>query len=92
MVDRLVAQGLVSRREDPVDRRIRRVVLASADRDVVEDILMGGGEYQRRILERLTIDELGATERAFHLLLDAATAEATQTPGPGTVATGDHAA
>jgi len=91
IVDRLVAQGLVSRREDPVDRRIRRVVLASTGREVVEDILMAGGEYQRRILERLTVDQLGVVERAFHLLLDAANAEITETPGPGTVGGGHHA-
>ena len=79
IVDRLVAQGLVSRREDPLDRRVRRVVLATAGREVVEAILMAGGEHQRRILERLTVDELGVVERAFHLLLDAANAEAAQT-------------
>jgi DNA-binding MarR family transcriptional regulator len=76
IVDRLVAQGLVTRREDPLDRRVRRVVLESAGREVVEAIIMAGGEQQRRILERLTVDELGVVERAFQLLLSAANAEA----------------
>jgi DNA-binding MarR family transcriptional regulator len=76
IVDRLVAQGLVTRREDPLDRRVRRVVLESAGCEVVEAIIMAGGEQQRRILERLTVDELGVVERAFQLLLSAANAEA----------------
>ncbi|TDE12224.1 MarR family winged helix-turn-helix transcriptional regulator [Jiangella asiatica] len=37
-VDRLVAHGLVVRREDPHDRRVRRVSLSEAGRDVIVDI------------------------------------------------------
>jgi DNA-binding MarR family transcriptional regulator len=76
IVDRLVAQGLVERREDPHDRRIRRVTLTSAGRDLAEAIIMAGGEHQRRILDRLDIDQLAIVEQAFQLLLDASTAEA----------------
>jgi DNA-binding MarR family transcriptional regulator len=76
IVDRLVAHGLVSRHEDPHDRRIRRVVLSSTGREIVEQILLAGGEHQRRILGRLDAEELAIVERASHLLLDAATAEA----------------
>jgi DNA-binding MarR family transcriptional regulator len=78
IVDRLVAHGLVTRREDSIDRRVRRVVLASAGREVVEAIIMAGGEQQRRILERLSVDELGVVERAFQLLLGAANADAAE--------------
>ncbi|WP_051425998.1 MarR family winged helix-turn-helix transcriptional regulator [Jiangella gansuensis] len=37
-VDRLVTHGLVARREDPSDRRIRRVSLSDRGRDVIADV------------------------------------------------------
>jgi MarR family 2-MHQ and catechol resistance regulon transcriptional repressor len=37
-IDRLVAQGLVIRREDPHDRRVRRIFLSAEGRQVVSGI------------------------------------------------------
>jgi DNA-binding MarR family transcriptional regulator len=76
IVDRLVAHGLVARREDPHDRRIRRVVLTTAGRELVDAIIMAGDELQRRLLERLEPAELTVVEQATQLLLGAAAAEA----------------
>jgi DNA-binding MarR family transcriptional regulator len=75
IVDRLVAHGLVTRREDEADRRVRRVTLTTAGRELVDGILLAGAAHQRRLLERLDDDGLVTVERAFQLLLDAAAAD-----------------
>jgi len=75
IVDRLAAQGLVTRREDPRDRRVRRVDLTTAGRGLVDDIAAAGTASQRRLLDRLSLDDLAILERAFGLLADAAEAE-----------------
>ncbi|MDG4789773.1 MarR family transcriptional regulator [Micromonospora sp. WMMD1102] len=58
MVDRLVAQGLVTRREDPHDRRVRRIELSGPGRDLVDRFVTAGTQKMRRILDRLSDDEL----------------------------------
>ena len=75
IVDRLAAQDLVTRREDPRDRRVRRVELTAAGRGLVDDIAAAGTASQRRLLDRLSLDDLVILERAFGLLADAAEAE-----------------
>jgi len=75
IVDRLAAQDLVTRREDPRDRRVRRVELTAAGRGLVDDIAAAGTASQRRLLGRLSLDDLAILERAFGLLADAAEAE-----------------
>ena len=79
IVDRLVAHDLVARHEDPHDRRVRRVVLTGAGRELVDAIIMAGAEHQRRLLERLEPDELAIVERAAELMLAAAEADAAST-------------
>jgi DNA-binding MarR family transcriptional regulator len=75
IVDRLAAHDLVTRREDPRDRRVRRIELTTAGRGLVDDIAAAGTASQRRLLDRLSLDDLAILERAFGLLADAAEAE-----------------
>jgi DNA-binding MarR family transcriptional regulator len=75
MVDRLVAGGLAARREDPKDRRVRRVELTDAGRHLVDTIVTAGAERQRRLLARLDDGELSVVEQAVRLMVAAATAE-----------------
>lgn len=53
IVDRLVAHGLVARREDPHDRRIRRARLTPAGRALIEQIADAGLTEFRRLLQHL---------------------------------------
>ncbi|MER5422801.1 MarR family winged helix-turn-helix transcriptional regulator [Streptosporangium roseum] len=53
IVDRLVGHGLVARREDPHDRRIRRVELTPAGRTLTEKIADAGLADFRRLLHCL---------------------------------------
>ncbi|WP_326562833.1 MarR family winged helix-turn-helix transcriptional regulator [Micromonospora sp. NBC_01796] len=86
IVDRLVAQDLVVRGEDPRDRRVRRVELSPSGHKLMEGILNAGNTRMQSLLSRLSVDELATVERATALLVAAAAAEqldaAPSTPDP----------
>jgi DNA-binding MarR family transcriptional regulator len=81
MVDRLVAQHLVVRCEDPHDRRVRRIALTDAGQKQIDDIITAGIEYQQRMLQRLTVADLHTVDKAAALLVQAATAESRSRAG-----------
>ena len=84
IVDRLAAQGLVARREDARDRRIRRVELTATGQQVIEDIITAGAAHTRRLLQRLDPDDLAVVERSLVVLMAAAEAEQAELPGAST--------
>src|SRR4051812_48984634 len=49
MVDRLVAHDLVTRAEDPNDRRVRRITLSGAGQEMIGSIITAGAEKQARL-------------------------------------------
>lgn len=75
IVDRLVVQDLVTRREDPRDRRVRRLELTPAGAGVIERLIAAGEEHHQRLLERLDLAALETVAQAFDLLLHTATAD-----------------
>jgi DNA-binding MarR family transcriptional regulator len=72
IVDRLSEQGLVTRREDPEDRRITRVQATPTARELVERLLRYRDERLTSLLASLSPDELATVERAFNYLARAA--------------------
>jgi DNA-binding MarR family transcriptional regulator len=68
IVDRLVSAGYVSRREDPKDRRVRRVELTPDGTALMDHMLAAGEDEQRRLFERLTLAELGVIEQAMVIM------------------------
>lgn len=58
IVDRLVGHGLVSRHEDPNDRRVRRIELTAEGRALVEEITDAGLRKYRQIMDLLDTDTL----------------------------------
>ncbi|GGL02014.1 hypothetical protein Sme01_46740 [Sphaerisporangium melleum] len=72
IVDRLVAQGLVTRREDPADRRVRRVELTEAGRRMTEELIDAGLAGYRRLLERLDTATLRSLDEVMAKLCAAA--------------------
>jgi DNA-binding MarR family transcriptional regulator len=58
LVDRLAEQGLVSRGEDPHDRRATRVVPTDAARALVERLYAYRREAMRKLLEQVSTDTL----------------------------------
>ena len=78
IVDRLVAHGYVTRTEDQHDRRIRRIHLSPAGREVLTEIMDSGNKAQRRLLNRLDDETLLMLETVLARLLDAAHADAVE--------------
>jgi DNA-binding MarR family transcriptional regulator len=72
MVDRLVVQDLVTRTEDLHDRRVRRIGLTRAGNDLIGGIITAGAEKHRKLLSRLTADELTVIDQAMRLMVRAA--------------------
>lgn len=94
IVDRMEQRGLVERQRDPDDRRVIRVVLNPAGRQLIEGMAAERRGHLARILDELTDDELegflrgsralrAARERLHARLM--AEAGAGGQPGPASV-------
>ena len=71
IVDRLAEQNLVSRREDPRDRRITRVVPTPTGAELIENLIAYRNEVLTAILSKLAPEQLETVEVAFQYLLEA---------------------
>jgi DNA-binding MarR family transcriptional regulator len=76
MIDRLVANDLVIRQEDPHDRRVRRISLSKTGAELIGRIITAGAERQRQLLSRLSASELAVVAQAMELLVRVAAEEA----------------
>ena len=76
IVDRLVAHGYVTRTEDQHDRRIRRIHLSAAGREILTEIMDSGARAQQRLLSRLDDETLAMLETVLARLLAAAREDA----------------
>jgi DNA-binding MarR family transcriptional regulator len=72
IVDRLAEQDMVTRHEDPEDRRITRVQPTPRGRALVDELTQYRNEAITAILTRLDSDQLQCVETAFTYLVDAA--------------------
>ena len=79
MVDRLVAHDLVTRAEDPTDRRVRRIRLSTAGAELVSRIITAGTEKHVRLLRKLTQDELRTVRDAMQAMVRVATEDSADT-------------
>jgi DNA-binding MarR family transcriptional regulator len=71
IVDRLIEQGLATRREDPKDRRIARVLATEPGDRLVTELLRYRSELIGDILAHLDTEQLRVVEQAFGYLLQA---------------------
>lgn len=71
VVDRLVERGLVARRQDPADRRVRLVALSDEGLDVVVELESAGWTAGVEILKRLDLDDLRALAQGLSALAHA---------------------
>jgi DNA-binding MarR family transcriptional regulator len=60
LVDRLVEHGMVSREEDPSDRRVRRLSVTPEGSATIRSLLSSAGTMPTPVLRRLTIEDLRA--------------------------------
>ena len=77
-VDRLARRGLVARRDDPDDRRVRRVELTPAGRALIEPAFARHAADLDAMMQVLTGEERGALVALLRKLGTAATAADTE--------------
>ncbi|WP_283138034.1 MarR family winged helix-turn-helix transcriptional regulator [Rhizohabitans arisaemae] len=71
IVDRLESRDLVRRAEDPADRRVRRIELTRAGRQMIGDIVDAGRERRQRVLLRMDVEMLRTLAVALNGLCSA---------------------
>lgn len=69
MVDRLVQQGLITRSEDPNDRRVRQIALTERGRTILEASLRARQQWVDDLTKSLTQEELETVTDAVHILI-----------------------
>jgi DNA-binding MarR family transcriptional regulator len=72
IVDRLVEQGLLTRTPDPDDRRVSWLSVTDRGKTLINDLREGRVQEMRRILDKLTEEELSRVARSFELVARAA--------------------
>ena len=60
LVDRLVEHGMVTRGEDPTDRRVRRLSVTPEGSATIRSLLSSAGTMPTPVLQRLPIEDLRA--------------------------------
>lgn len=88
VVDRLVERGLVERRENPADRRVRLVALSDAGRDVVVEYESAGWTAGVELLRRLDVADLRALAHGLSALAQAVTQHVADAAGEGAATPG----
>jgi DNA-binding MarR family transcriptional regulator len=86
IVDRLAEQVLVTRHEDPRDRRITRVLPTERGQHLVEEMFEIRDEHFRKILSQLDEAQLATVESAFYYLNEAVNKLSNQTSSQEAVA------
>ena len=73
LLDQMVRRELVTRQEDPHDRRVKRVALAEYGRDLIGRVQRRRAEAQLSVMTALSEAERADVMRAMALLAEAAT-------------------
>ena len=66
LIDRLETSGIVERRTDALDRRIRRVFITQKGFDVIEQMQSIGRELNTLIMKNITLDQIHLAEEVLH--------------------------
>lgn len=68
LIDRLEASGFVERRADSKDRRVKRVFLTDAARELMSKIQPINDEFNAKILEGIPREDLELTSRTLYAM------------------------
>src|SRR5437588_10765581 len=71
LIDQLVERGLVSRREDEQDRRMKRVAITEQGRTFIATLERRRAEVQLVVMEHLSVEEQAVVAQAMALLAEA---------------------
>lgn len=70
MLEKLVQSGLVRRYENPKDRRIKRIELTEAGKQVLQESVRAHQQWLMILNEQITDEERQQLQSAFELLLE----------------------
>lgn len=70
MLDRLAAEGLIERSEDPEDRRMKRITLTETGCQIFNDGLSARSRWLEALEASLTEEEKGQITAALQLIID----------------------
>ncbi|WP_277049424.1 MarR family transcriptional regulator [Ruania albidiflava] len=74
MVDRLVDRGMLTRRADERDRRVRLVALSESGAQVVASVHEAGWQFGRDLMDRMELEDLQALAQGLQAFTRAARA------------------
>jgi DNA-binding MarR family transcriptional regulator len=77
LVDRLVEHGMVTRGEDPADRRVRRLTVTPEGSATIRSLLSSAGTMPTPVLRKLPVEDLRALVQGV-LALERAIGELTE--------------
>ncbi|MHB1355876.1 MAG: MarR family winged helix-turn-helix transcriptional regulator [Anaerolineae bacterium] len=69
MLERLVQQGLISRTEDPRDRRVKQIVLTDKGQQVMQASMQAGKKWLDELADKLTPSEQKQVAAALSILV-----------------------
>jgi DNA-binding MarR family transcriptional regulator len=72
MIDQLVQQGLILRNEDPIDRRMKQIVLTDKGRQVLREITCARQSWFINLAGSLSESEKGQVIMGLNILIDKA--------------------
>lgn len=81
MVDRLVERGMIERRADERDRRVRLVALTTTGEQLVASVHEAGWRIGREVMDRMALTDLRALAQGLAALAHAAHLRAEQSVG-----------
>lgn len=70
MLERLVQQGLILRSEDPVDRRVKKIVLTEKGQQILHASIRSRQKWLYNLAERLTPSEQEQVMAALTILIE----------------------
>ena len=71
LLDQLVERGMISRREDERDRRVKRVAITESGRTLIATLEQRRADAQIAVMEYLSAEERADVTRAMALLAEA---------------------
>jgi len=72
MLERLVQQGLIQRSEDPIDRRVKQIILTDKGRQTLKESFHGHQGWLDNLVDNLSEDEKNQIISALRILIDKA--------------------
>ena len=84
LLDQLVVRGMINRREDERDRRVKRVAITAQGRSFIETIEQRRADAQIAVIEYLSPEERAEVVRGMVLLIDTARRKKEQLESPAT--------